>query len=186
MEPSNHIDAHTCHEMMLEGGAGLSAGGGRCRSKGRGCGSGGRGCVSSTKHLQEEGDDGSNVEKTMHHCCHHKNRSTNHKPTIVYVNDGYGAPISPPLLLAVYIWNICKRSSFECDMEINIIDWTVFSYRLIAQRNQKHLYFVPRSKVTYAMQCRCSYCKSAIWADTNTHLIVKTTAQSVRTMLFII
>ena len=36
------------------------------------------------------------------------------------------------------------------------------------------------------MQCRCSYSTSAIWADTDTHLIAKTTTQSVRTMLFMI
>ena len=40
MQPSNHIDVHTCHEMMLEGGAESSAEEG-CRSKGRGFGSGG-------------------------------------------------------------------------------------------------------------------------------------------------
>ena len=45
-------------------------------------------------------------------------------------------------------------------MGIYIIDCTVFSYRLIAQRNENHLYFVTRSYVTYeyhAMQMQLQH-----------------------------
>ena len=92
-------------------------------------------------------------------------------------------------------FKICKRSSFECNMreiqhssnEFHLINWTYAVFYYISRKMNIICIFWHDEDAHIAwyitvIHCSSNYIRSAIRTDTDIRLILKTTAQSVRTL----